>query len=177
MQKSTPSVALSSATAPPASRSDARYALWKLVEESAPGNVPVRARHFTKNKLPALSSSIAHSLLKRGISSQTLGPLSDFLGLGKGAIADYLELDRSTANRWSVKGLPLPLHSAESVLRLLELEQMAADTFEEEDEASQWLSKPHPMLEGDSPLAAAKTSYGAQRVKDILLAIKYGGVV
>jgi uncharacterized protein (DUF2384 family) len=33
------------------------------------------------------------------------------------------------------------------------------------------------MLEGDSPLELAKTSYGAQRVKDILIAIRYGGVV
>jgi hypothetical protein len=33
------------------------------------------------------------------------------------------------------------------------------------------------MLDGDSPLEAAKTSFGAQRVKDILIAIRYGGVV
>jgi uncharacterized protein (DUF2384 family) len=33
------------------------------------------------------------------------------------------------------------------------------------------------MLEGDAPLAAAKTSFGAQRVKDSLVAIKYGGAV
>ena len=33
------------------------------------------------------------------------------------------------------------------------------------------------MLDGDTPLAAAKTSYGTQRVKDILLAIQHCGVV
>ncbi len=69
------------------------------------------------------------------------------------------------------------MHSAESVLRLLELDQMAADTFESEAEASQWLRRPHPMLDGETPLESARTSYGAQRVKDILLAIQYGGVV
>ena len=32
------------------------------------------------------------------------------------------------------------------------------------------------MLDGETPLRAAKTSFGAQRVKEILNAIKYGGV-
>ena len=92
-------------------------------------------------------------------------------------MAEYLDLDRSTANRRSAKGQLLPVHSAEGVLRLLELDQMASDTFETDEESSQWLRRPHPMLEGETPLQAAKTSFGAQRVKDILLAIKYGGVV
>lgn len=72
---------------------------------------------------------------------------------------------------------PLPTHSAESVLRLLELEEIANDTFDSEGAALDWLRRPHPMLDGESPLQAAKTSFGAQRVKDILLAVKYGGVV
>lgn len=127
--------------------------------------------------LAGLSSAGACKLLKRGISSQTIGPLGDYLGLGKGEVAAYLDLDRGTANRRAAKGQLLPVHSAESVLRLLELGQMAADTFETEDEASAWLRRPHPMLEGDSPLAAAKTSFGAQRVKDLLIAVRWGGVV
>ena len=35
----------------------------------------------------------------------------------------------------------------------------------------------HPMLDGESPLECAKSGFGAQRVKDILVAIRYGGVV
>ena len=50
-------------------------------------------------------------------------------------------------------------------------------TFETEDEIPAWLRHPHPVLEDDGPLEAAKTSFGAQRVKDILIAIRYGGVV
>ena len=127
--------------------------------------------------LAGRSSVGACKLFKRGIASQTIGPLGDYFGLGKGVVAAYLDLDRGTANRRVAKGQLLPIHSAESVLRLLELGQMAADTFETEDEASAWLRRPHPVLEGDSPLEAAKTSFGAQRVKDILIAIRYGGVV
>ena len=128
-------------------------------------------------RLAGLSSAGACKLLKRGIPSQAIGPLGDYLGLGKGVVAEYLDLDRGTANRRVAKGQLLPIHSAESVLRLLELGQMAADTFESEDEASAWLRRAHHVLEGDSLLEAAKTSFGAQRVKDILIAIRYGGVV
>ena len=138
---------------------------------------PASTRVMVGVRLAGLSSVGACKLLKRGISSQAIGPLGDYLGLGKGVVAEYLDLDRSTANRRVAKGQLLPIHSAESVLRFLELGQMATDTFETDDEASAWLRRPHPMLDGDSPLEAAKTSYGAQRVKDILIAIRYGGVV
>ncbi len=160
------------------SRSAALSALWAMLDAPDQGEPsPAPTRIMVGARLAGLSSVGACKLLKRGISSQAIGPLGDYLGLGKGVIAEYLDLDRSTANRRVAKGQLLPIHSAESVLRLLELGQMAADTFETEDEASAWLRCPHPMLDGDSPLESAKTSFGAQRVKDILMAIRYGGVV
>jgi len=159
------------------SRSAALSAIWEMLEATEQGQPHASTRVMVEARLAGLSSVGACKLLKRGISSQTIGPLSDYLGLGKGIVAEYLDLDRSTANRRVAKGQLLPIHSAESVLRLLELGQMAADTFETEDESSAWLRRPHPMFDGDSPLELAKTSYGAQRVKDMLLSIKFGGVV
>ena len=159
-------------------RSAALSALWAMLDaQDLDDSRTESTRVMVGTRLASLSSAGACKLLKRGISSQAIGPLGDYLGLGKGVIAEYLDLDRSTANRKAAKGQLLPIHSAESVLRLLELGQMAADTFETDDEASAWLRRPHPMLEGDSPLELAKTSFGAQRVKDILIAIRYGGVV
>jgi putative toxin-antitoxin system antitoxin component (TIGR02293 family) len=159
-------------------RSAALSALWAMLDAPDPGEPsPAPTRVMVGTRLAGLSSVGACKVLKRGISSQAIGPLGDYLGLGKGVVAQYLDLDRSTANRRVAKGQLLPVHSAESVLRLLELGQMAADTFDTEDEALVWLRQAHPMLDGDSPLEAAKTSFGAQRVKDILIAIRYGGVV
>jgi putative toxin-antitoxin system antitoxin component (TIGR02293 family) len=177
------------------SRNKARASLWCFLDDSPAGGVgspagraaagqpqpqPHPIAGLSKAKLTPftkIDDISAHRIVKRGISSRAISPLGDFLGLGKGTVAEYLDLDRGTANRRAAKDQPLPLHAAEGVLRLLELDRMAADTFEQEAEASQWLRKPHPMLEGETPLEAAKTSYGAQRVKDILLAIKYGGAV
>ena len=125
----------------------------------------------------AFNSEKAVSILRQGISSRAIEPLCDLFGVGKGDVAAYLDLDRTTALRRANKDQALPMHAAEGVLRLLELEAMATDTFESDDAAHGWLRRPHPMLEGECPLEAAKTSFGTRRVKDMLIAIKYGGVV
>jgi putative toxin-antitoxin system antitoxin component (TIGR02293 family) len=117
------------------------------------------------------------TILRHGISGRVIDPLSEYLDVGKGELAVMLDLDRTTAQRRAGRNEPLPMHSAESVLRLLELEDMANATFESEEAALQWLRRPHPMLDNDSPLEAAKTSFGARRVKDIMVSVKYGGVV
>ncbi|WP_338416659.1 MbcA/ParS/Xre antitoxin family protein [uncultured Sphaerotilus sp.] len=70
----------------------------------------------------------------------------------------------------------MSVQSVEPFQWLCEVEQMAVDTFESESEALLWLRRPHPMLDGEMPLEAARTACGAQRVKDILLAIQRGGV-
>ncbi|MDC8784248.1 antitoxin Xre/MbcA/ParS toxin-binding domain-containing protein [Roseateles koreensis] len=147
--------------------------IWDLLEvrEGGPPPRPVQSTPI------AFNATAAHHIIKRGITSRAIAPLGDALGLGKGLVADYLDLDRGTANRRAAKDQLLPLHAAEGVLRLMELFELASDTFESEDEASAWLRKPHPMLDGETPLETAKTSYGGERVKDILLALKYGGVV
>jgi putative toxin-antitoxin system antitoxin component (TIGR02293 family) len=116
-----------------------------------------------------------HQVIKRGISSQVIEPVSQYLGLGKGVLAEFMNLDRGTATRLSSKGQDLPSHAAETLLRLLEIHDMAADIFATEEGASTWLRTPHPLLGNERPLDAVKTSYGAQSVKNLLMSTKYGG--
>lgn len=125
----------------------------------------------------AFSPEKAHRLLMSGMPGRLIEPISVSLGMPKNALAGFMGLDRSTVSRLSASDKIVPMHSAESLLRLVELREMADDTFASHDEAGEWMSKPHPLLDGMSPLEFAKSSYGGQRVKDILLAIKYGGAV
>lgn len=124
-----------------------------------------------------LSAKQAYFIVKVGIPSRSLELLSDHLGIGKGAAAGVLGMDRATASRKVARDDVLPTYAAESMLRLLELDAMARDTFETDGEAAAWLRQPHPMLDGETPLDCAKSGFGAERVKDILNAVKYGGVV
>lgn len=152
--------------------------LWSML--FAPANVGAAKRAPGKvrgKQVSKFSAGQAYAIVKRGVPSRALSPLGEYLGLGKGAVAVYLDLDRATATRKVANNEMLPTHAAESMLRLLELDGLAEDTFETPQEASTWLRKPHPMLDGESPLECAKSGFGAQRVKDILVATKYGGVV
>lgn len=126
---------------------------------------------------PTLSPELGYRIVKRGVSSRVLTKVAKYMQLGHGEVATYLDMDRTTAQRKAARNEPLPTHAAEGVLRLLELESIADDTFATHEEAAQWLRRPHPMLEGEAPLVCAKSAFGAQRVKDILVSLKYGGVV
>lgn len=159
-------------------RNVALSSIWQLILSQDDALKSARAQMTASSPVGfKFGNDLAYKILKVGITSKALDPVGDFLGLSKSLIANYLELDRGTVNRLAAKDQLLPTHAAENVLRLLELEGIAAETFSTEVEASAWLNRPHPMLDGETPLAAAKTSFGAQLVKDILLAIKYGGVV
>lgn len=57
------------------------------------------------------------------------------------------------------------------------IEQLANEVFETEADAWRWLNSPHPMLDSKTPLQAAETLGGEDRVKDILVSIKNGGGV
>jgi putative toxin-antitoxin system antitoxin component (TIGR02293 family) len=161
---------------PLVTRMEAREQVWNYIVD-APNLASSPVRVVAHGKMLGLNSSSAYRIVKNGISSKAIGPLSDYLGVGKGQVVDYLDLDRTTVSRRAAKDQLLPMHSAEGVLRLLELDEMASDTFASDEDAANWLRRPHPMLDGESPLEATKTSFGAQRAKDILVAVKYGGVV
>lgn len=61
--------------------------------------------------------------------------------------------------------------------RLRELEMLAGEVFATSEGAASWLRKPHPLLDGLSPWEVATSHAGFQRVRDLLLNIKFGGVV
>jgi putative toxin-antitoxin system antitoxin component (TIGR02293 family) len=124
-----------------------------------------------------LHNLTAYRIVKGGISSRALIPFGEYLGLGKGEVAEFLDLDRTTVHRKVLKDEPLPIHAAETMLRLLELSSLAEETLATAEEAAAWLRRPHPMLDGEAPLECAKSSFGAQRVRDMLVTMKYGGVV
>lgn len=169
-------------------RAEALHSLMALVwapgEEHAPRPSSGRQTGPKKGKaLPQtyryapISSAQAYKIVKRGIPSRSLIPLGEYLGLGKAALAEFLDMDRATAARKVTRDDFLPTHAAESVLRLLELDQLAEETFATPEEAAAWLQKPHPMLDGEAPMVCAKSAYGAQRVKEILIALLHGGAV
>ncbi|MFN5049143.1 antitoxin Xre/MbcA/ParS toxin-binding domain-containing protein [Roseateles sp.] len=54
---------------------------------------------------------------------------------------------------------------------------LASDVFATVDEAIKWMDRPHQSLAGATPKSACETQAGAEAVRRILVAVKYGGVV
>ena len=50
----------------------------------------------------------------------------------------------------------------------------AEDTWHDQTDAREWLTKPHPELGGRSPLEAAMTELGARQVEELLDRLSYG---
>ena len=59
---------------------------------------------------------------------------------------------------------------------LIEIKKLTAEVFGSEDKANQWLTS-YNLSVGDTPLSLLNTENGANKIKKILNAIAYGGVV
>lgn len=57
------------------------------------------------------------------------------------------------------------------------LVDMLRATFESPQEAARWWRTPHPMMQGRSPAVTARSRQGAALVRDILVSLRFGGVV
>ncbi|HEX2080914.1 MAG TPA: antitoxin Xre/MbcA/ParS toxin-binding domain-containing protein [Longimicrobium sp.] len=55
-----------------------------------------------------------------------------------------------------------------------QVRELAGRVWENGEDAEEFLSTPHPLLDDQTPLAAAQTPEGAERVRKILLALEYG---
>lgn len=70
---------------------------------------------------------------------------------------------------------PLEPSVTERLFRQSDLLVRAAEVFG--DQGPAWMTKPHPLLEGKTPIEFATNEYGGEKVRAILNAIEHGGVV
>jgi putative toxin-antitoxin system antitoxin component (TIGR02293 family) len=58
--------------------------------------------------------------------------------------------------------------------RLARVIAAAEYVWDDADDAREWLTKPHPELDGRTPMQAAETELGARRAEHVLDAVFYG---
>jgi putative toxin-antitoxin system antitoxin component (TIGR02293 family) len=63
----------------------------------------------------------------------------------------------------------------ERMLRQSELFVRAAEVFGED--GATWMTRPHDLLDGKAPVEYATNEFGGMKVRQVLNAIEYGGVV
>lgn len=86
-------------------------------------------------------------------------------------IADIV-VPRSTLQRREEEGRLKPAES-ERLERIVRLTALAEQVWESPEEALEFLTSPHPMLEGHAPLDLAATDLGARRVEALLWKLEY----
>jgi putative toxin-antitoxin system antitoxin component (TIGR02293 family) len=111
--------------------------------------------------------------VKAGLDTRVFVDLARRLGVSEARLAELTGIAPTTLNRRKRAGTLAPDES-EHVLRLAALLERAAQVFEDEADAADWLRTANLALGGATPLALADTEFGAREVDDLLGRIEHG---
>lgn len=83
---------------------------------------------------------------------------------------------RSTLNRKLSNGSPLPLQYSEKVERLARIYAFALEVWDSEEDAREFMTKKHPMLDDRTPFKTSMTDLGARQVEQVLGRLMFSSV-
>jgi putative toxin-antitoxin system antitoxin component (TIGR02293 family) len=121
-----------------------------------------------------MAPEVAEYLVAEGLDPDFLGDIAGFSGLEPRDVLDFAGIDRTTVSRRKASGSVLPQDAAVKALQITDLVTQATEVFGSPTQASTWLTRPHPSLDGETPLRRARTPWGMSKVQAILVALRYG---
>jgi putative toxin-antitoxin system antitoxin component (TIGR02293 family) len=124
-----------------------------------------------------LSYEVAAATIHAGLPASIVNDIAAVLPVEKASVLRAIGIDKATLGRRMHKRADLTPAQGEAAFRTMELTTLATETFGTLEKAALWLKKPHPLLDGASPLDYASNQYALAKVKSMLSAIRYGGVV
>ena len=115
-----------------------------------------------------------HDACLRGLPYSSFGSLAKTLGVSQAALTEATAISPSTLSRRKGRGRFTPDES-EHLFRVAVLFEKAAELFAGDTAAAaQWLTTPRPALGGRTPLALARTQFGARMVEDLIGRLEHG---
>ena len=121
-----------------------------------------------------MAPDVAEHLVADGLDPDFLGEIAGLSGLDSRDVLDFAGIDRTTVSRRKASGSALPQDAAVKALQITDLLTQATEVFGAPAQASTWLTRPHPSLDGETPLKRARTPWGMSKVQSILVALRYG---
>lgn len=121
-----------------------------------------------------LAHDVAEQLANDGLDPDYLADLASASALEPRDLFDFVGIDRTTVGRRKASGSALPHDVAVKALVATELLAQANDVFGGAAPAASWLTRPHPMLDDQTPLRRARTPWGLSKVQGMLVALRYG---
>ena len=121
------------------------------------------------------SDTAAEAVVLHGLRASVLAELAAAAGLDVRQLYEFAGIDRTTVARRAARDDVLPHEASVKAMQFAELVSAAIDVFGAVPEAAAWLTRLHPLLQGQTPLQRARTPWGLRRVHAVLGALKYGG--
>jgi putative toxin-antitoxin system antitoxin component (TIGR02293 family) len=121
------------------------------------------------------SGAAAEAVVRQGLEAPVLAELAGVAGIDVRHLYEFAGIDRTTVARRAARDDVLPHEASVKAMEFTELSAAAVDVFGSVANAADWLTRPHPLLDEQTPLQRARTPWGLQRVRAILGALKYGG--
>lgn len=121
-----------------------------------------------------MAPEVAEHLVADGLDPDFLGDIAAFSGLDSRDVLDFVGIDRTTVSRRKASGSVLPQDAAVKALQITDLLTQATEVFGSPSQASTWLTRSHPSLDGETPLKRARTPWGMSKVQSVLVALRYG---
>lgn len=105
-------------------------------------------------------------------------PLASLKGLSSAGLSEQ-EIERfvipqRTRRHRAEKNQPLTVEESDRAVRLVRIQSLAEETFEDAGKANRWLRKGLAELGGEAPLTVAQTEAGARVIETILGKIAWG---
>jgi putative toxin-antitoxin system antitoxin component (TIGR02293 family) len=122
----------------------------------------------------SVSSVFIEKAVESGLPRNALRHVAELIAGGDKAKASALErgiVPKTTLERREKKLSPQESERTERIARLFVHARRALGT---EAEAREFMTAPHPELDGRNPIEAARTDLGARRTEQILNALEYG---
>lgn len=131
-------------------------------------------RHRPSPRRSAPSPVLMERAVEHGLPRPVLRHVAEQLAgddKSKVAALEWVVVPRTTLERRETQLSPQESERTERVARLFVHANRALGT---KAEAREFMTTPHPQLDGRSPLDAARTDLGTRRVEQILNALEYG---
>ncbi len=127
---------------------------------------------------PSMLSRPVRSAAELALAVRERLPLTALQGLVEAGLSES-EIERfiipsRTLRHRTGKKQRLTVEKSDRAVRLLRVQIIAEDTFEDVGKAAVWLRRPLSQLRGETPLAVAATEAGARLIEAILAKIAWG---
>lgn len=133
-----------------------------------------RRADFGKEAVPSPSPVLIEKAVEQGLPRNALRHVAECLAGGDKARVSSLEwgvVPKTTLERREKRLSPQESERTERVARLFVHARRALGTGAE---AREFMTTPHPQLDGRSPIDVSKTDLGTRRTEQILNALEYG---